>query len=174
MFEFFVITDTVVLKSEFLNSELLVHLTESVKEKKIGKCIEKYGYIISIDNLEIISAGISPADCSNRFTVSYKIKSLLPKINDVFEGHSIITTIEQTAFCGALINVFEIKKKNSIIPIQIFVTNGMRNKDFFIFKNCNCTINCTQLPATCLLKNIIVNYITYKDGVFRIIGHHVH
>lgn len=175
MFEFFTLTDTIVLKSEFLNSNLLNHLNESVKEEKIGKCIEKYGYIISIDNLEIKSAAISPADCSNRFVVSYKIKSLLPKIGDVFEGKSIITTIEQNDFHGALINVFEIQKKDNItIPVQVFITNGMRHGTVFVFKNCGCSINCAQLPAKCLLNNILVEYITYKDGVFRITGLHVH
>jgi hypothetical protein len=174
-FDNFKITNTVVLNHEYLDKNLFTHLKNTVEDQNIGKCFEKYGYIIEIYNLEIISAEITMANCSNRFEVKYEIKTIFPKIGKKFESVSIINTIQQNNFCGALLNVFEIKKKNDeIVPIQIFLTNGIKKENSLIFENCKCSITCVSFPSKCLLTDIVIDYLVYANGLFRITGKHIH
>jgi DNA-directed RNA polymerase subunit E'/Rpb7 len=175
MFDHFKIKETVVLKHKYLDNNIPIHLQKTVEKQNIGKCFEKYGYVVEIYDLEIEDSEISMANCSNRFTVKYKIKTIFPKIDKIFKAISVINTIHQSNFHGALLNIFEIKKKNGeIVPIQIFLTNGIKKENLLIFENCDCFISCVSFPSKCFLSDIVIDYLVYYNGLFKIAGKHIH
>lgn len=175
MYSWFTLTNTIVLESKFLDHNLLKNLTDKVKTQIIGSCLEMYGYVVDVENVEIVSAGISMADTTNRFQVKYNAKTIYPKKGDVYEGVLLTDTIQHEDFCGGLFTVMNILKTNGEqVPLRVFVTNGVKNENKFEFAKCSCFVTCNKEPVECSLKNIVIDCLIYKDGEFRITGQHIH
>lgn len=173
MYNWVTITDTIVLESKFLDHNLHKNVTEKAETQLIGSCSETYGYIVEIRSVEILSASISMADTTNRFKIQYNAKTVFPKKGDVYEGILLTDTIQHEDFCGGLFTVMNIvKRSGESVPLRVFVTNGVKNKNRFEFAQCSCFVICNKTPVECSLKNIVVDCLIYKDGEFRITGQH--
>lgn len=101
------------------------NILDILKLKYEGKCEETYGFISSVLEIKnILDAHVSSADSSNKFRVTYTIRSVKPRLNNTYSGEvkvccrsGIITTIgpfEEMGFvCKVLItnNEFDNKAK---------------------------------------------------------------
>lgn len=169
----FVIKDSVIVEPQHLDHNLHVYLEKNVRDSFIGKCFKNHGYIVDVIKILKYNSRITSADSTVVFDLEFEIKSLFPEVGKKYKTVSFINTFVFDQFKGSLFNLYEINNNNTKSSIQIFVTNGNKNKDELSFSTCECIINCgsTNYP---LEIDVIVDCVTYKNGQFCITGKHIH
>ena len=81
------ISTTINVPSELLGKELKSNLLRLIKEKYQHKCTRLYGYVTEVVCIkDIYEAYISKADCSNEVLLTYVIRSMKPRLNNLYEG----------------------------------------------------------------------------------------
>jgi len=82
------ISTTLTVPPHTLGKNLKNDILTLLKEKYENKCTNKlYGYVLEVVAVEdIFEAYISDADCSNKVFVTYTIRSVKPRLNNVYFG----------------------------------------------------------------------------------------
>lgn len=82
------ISTTLTIPPEMLGENLKNNMLSLLKEKYEKKCTNKlYGYVLEVVAVEdIFDAYISDADCSNKVFITYTIRSVKPRLNNVYFG----------------------------------------------------------------------------------------
>jgi len=80
------LTSTVELEPMYLHSGLKDIITRKLTEKYCKKCTQKYGYVVDLKDVNIISNKISRVNLNIEFTVSFTLECFNPK-----EGKEIET-----------------------------------------------------------------------------------
>ena len=157
------ITTTLRVPSSRLEKgKLAENITAILREKYEKKCCSKsYGFISEIVNLkEIIDARISDADSSNLFSISYTIRSIKPRLNNIYVGEvkacystgiiASIKTFEDVGFlCNVLILTREFDKKlkqNSFSSCLCVFSKG----DFITFQITELDYDLSQHTFLCI------------------------
>lgn len=177
MFDTFKLKGFVGLESKYLDINLLKHLQDEVKKQFVGKCDETYGYVVDIDDIEILSNEISKADSTNRFKVSYTAKTILPRVGNVYKTSTLCKVITIDNFRNILFNLHEPKNINGGGHIQMFITNDFNIQDNLLtFKDCECVFSCQTLPINCGIDVIVdsFKYTRHNLHQFIITGRHIH
>lgn len=127
------LTTTISVPSDKLQTlRLRLNILDLLKESFEGKCLDAYnGFIYKVVDLKSIrDASVSKADSSNRFQVEFSVKSVKPRINNVYRGSvkacystGIMTRIssfeEDYGFvCNVLIVTNSLDRKTQIVTIQ--------------------------------------------------------
>lgn len=96
------ISTTLTVQSDMLGENLKGNILTILKEKYEKKCTNKlYGYVLEVVAVEdIFDAYISTADCSNKVFVTYTIRSVKPRLNNMYFG-----TVKACYTTGILSNV---------------------------------------------------------------------
>lgn len=169
----FIIKDSIIIEPQYLNHNLSIYVEKTVKDSFIGKCRKEYGYIVDV--IEILNSKfkITSSDSTIVCNLEFKIKSLFPKVGKKYKTVSFINTFVFDKFKASLFNLYEINNNNVVSSIQIFVTNGNKDKDNLFFPDCECVVNCSNMNSPSEI-DVVVDSVSYKNGQFYIIGKHVH
>lgn len=77
----------VCIDSEYLYSDLRIHILNKLKENIINECTKDHGYILDIKKLlKIKDNYISNVNCDNIFLVEFLAETLKPEIGKRFDG----------------------------------------------------------------------------------------
>ena len=169
----FIIKNSVIVEPQYLDQNLPSHLEKKIKENFIGKCFKDYGYIIDIIKILNYKSRITAADSTIVFDLEFEIKSIFPEAGKKYKTVSFINTFVFEQFKGSLFNLFEVNNNNIQSSVQIFVTNGNKNKDELSFPDCGCVIACDRVNRP-LEIDVVIDCVTYKNGQFCITGKHIH
>jgi DNA-directed RNA polymerase subunit E'/Rpb7 len=145
------------LEPQFLNENLVLHISKSIKDQILGKCDKNNGYILKIyDNISILGNKVSSSGSGVYFNVRIDVKTLMPKIGGVYEG------VVCFLFCDGIF--VEVHGKMKIL-IRIDSMNGYKyNKIKNIFKKDTKTI------AEGDKVEISINMVKYEKQNFNCIG----
>ncbi len=172
MFDYFTIRELVTLESMYLDKHILQHIHKKLSDVKTGQCTKVHGFIKAVENVRIVSSyEISMADSSNRFLVEYSLKTILPKIGNVYASKEIVSVIEHNDFHGAIVTIDDTCDGN---PFQIFITNGVCKSKKYKFTDCKCLFPVTGKQLQFVLPCIKVDCVLFKDNQFRVTGKHLH
>lgn len=187
----FIIKNSVIVEPQYLDANLHTYLNKKVKEDFVGKCFKDYGYIVDVIKILDFKSRITSSDSINVFDLEFEICSLFPKVGNKYKTVSFINAFSYDKFKGSFFNLYEIDKNGEAgateagntsgaadfvgtkRSIQIFVTNGEKQKDLLSFSDCKCVINCDKTNSP-FEMDVIIEYVKYKEGQFCIIGKHVH
>lgn len=169
----FVIKDSVIVDPQYLDHNLHIYLEKNVKDSFIGKCFKEYGYIVDVIKILNSKCRITSSDSTIVCDLEFEIKSLFPEVGKKYKTFSLINTFVFEQFKGSLFKLYEINNNNIVSSIQIFVTNGNKDKDKLSFPDCGCVINCSNTNSPSEI-DVVVDYVAYKNGQFYITGKHVH
>lgn len=169
----FIIKNSVIVEPRYLDNNILQHLDKKVKEDFIGKCFKDYGYIVDVVKILNYKSRITSSDSIIVFDLECEISSLFPEVGKTYKTVSFVNAISFQEFKGALFNLYEITNNDVQSFIQIFVTNVDKNAEKIIFPDCSCIINCNNMNSPSEI-DVLIDYVTYKNGKFCIVGKHVH
>jgi len=170
----FIISNKVIVEPQYLDQNLHQYLEKKVKDDFIGKCFKDYGYITDVIRILKSKSKITSSDSTIVFDLEFEISSLLPEVGKKYKTVSFVNAFSFEKFKGSLFNLYEITNNDTgSTHIQIFVTNTEKNKDILSFLDCSCSINCNNINSSSEI-DVVVDYVTYKNGQFCIIGKHIH
>lgn len=88
-----------------LTSDLKVIITALVQELDMGNCSKLHGYILDVDEVNIVSCTVSESNSLLNFNINYTATTLKPKIGSLYSGRVCLIFA-----MGILVNVAEIMK----------------------------------------------------------------
>lgn len=170
----FIISNKVIVEPQYLDQNLHLYLEKKVKDDFIGKCFKDYGYITDVIRILKSKSRITSSDSTIVFDLEFEINSILPEVGKKYKTVAFVNAFSFEKFKGSLFNLYEITNNDTgSTYIQIFVTNTEKNKDILSFSDCSCSINCNNINSPSEI-DVVVDYVTYKNGQFCIIGKHIH
>lgn len=130
------VCNTITIPSTFLGFNIKYDILQLLREKYENKCFSKlHGYIIEVINIDRIhGAYVSKADCSNRIRLSYSIKCVKPRLNNIYTGN--VKACYQTGIlCD--IKIFAVKgfDCNVLVISDLFDKKTKTSK----FSTCKCS-----------------------------------
>lgn len=162
--------EIVVLEPMYLDRKILEHLTNKLKESKVGKCTKEQGFIKDIEIKNVHPAEISMSDGGTRFSVTYGVQSMLPKTGKVYITKKVVV-INHDNICCVISTIDETCEGK---PFQIFITNGVAKGKKYKFNDCTCSIPIVTQPIDFVLPNIVVDTAEYHEKQFIVTGKHIH
>ena len=129
------ISTTIVVPPEMLDANLNNNILRLLKDRYEKKCSNKlYGYVLEVVEVkEIYDAYVSDADCSNKVFVTYTIRSIKPRLNNVYFG-----TVKACYKTGILSDIGMFSEKgfdcNVLVLSDIYDRKAKINK----FSTCEC------------------------------------
>lgn len=167
-----IFNELVAIEPKYLNRRILEHIRTKLIEIKVNKCTKDFGFIKAIDIMTVRPAEISMADGSTRFSITYTIHSLLPRIGKVYNSKSVVV-INHDDICGAVITVDDSCEGH---PFHIFLINCVYKDKKYQFENCDCVLPSFDDPSATqfVLYNIVVDTVAYFEKQFRVTGKHIH
>lgn len=147
------------LDPQFLDSNIMTHLFDKIKECTEGDCTLEYGYILGVNRLvEVEDSWISSANSDIVFNVIFEAVALKPSVGDVLSG--VVCMIFQT---GILLDVND--KLKFLIPEDELREKGYElNKAGMYYKNGDTNIK--RLDEL----DVRVVELKYKDREFMCFG----
>lgn len=138
------------LPSKYLDENVRSRLLELLKSDE-GTCSKTRGVITEIVSLNaVLDNDICPADGSNRFTVDYTFRCVLPAKGDRTRGR-VITAFEEGAFvqCDGY---------------QTLAIGGKYVKNAYEYECCSVRPNDEV--------QLVITDVDFKDGKFYCVGEH--
>jgi DNA-directed RNA polymerase subunit E'/Rpb7 len=82
-----IIERRICLESQFLDSNLIIHLLEKIRSLTEDECTKEFGHILSVIRIIKIKDNIiSSSNSDNVFTLVFEAEILKPEIGSIFDG----------------------------------------------------------------------------------------
>lgn len=162
--------ELVSLEPMYLDRKILEHLRNKLKESKVGKCTKEQGFIKDIEIKKVQPAEISMSDGGTRFSVTYAVRSMLPKSGKVYTTKKVVVVNHDNVCCV----ISTIDETCEGKPFQIFIINGVVKGKKYKFNDCKCSIPIVAQPTDFMIPNIVVDTVEYHEKQFIVTGKHIH
>lgn len=162
-----IIDQKISIEARYLDSNLLSHIFNRIRELYEKKCLKKYGYILEIQELISVKNNvISAATSCAIFDVSFQARTLKPEKGDQFTG-IVFLCLE----IGLLVDILDTKTKNEIMRILI----PEKRLKGYIFDNVASIYHQKLNDKILTIEpgmniNVIIEQIKYEKCKFHCIG----
>jgi DNA-directed RNA polymerase subunit E'/Rpb7 len=147
---------TITLSPKYLNENYMDSIKNEIKEKYVGKCDEKNGYIISLkeNSIIVLRNYISSAGNGIFFKVRFNVQTIKPKVGKEYQG-KVILILNEYLF------VMTLGLMKILIPIKnapgYKMINGQFRKDDKVISKGD-------------IVNVKINVLKYENKDYQIIG----
>lgn len=170
------IEDIVTLPPNKLNKDINIHIFNLVK-KKIGTFSLSYGFILEIENINIISSDIMLINNDIIFTVSYDIKSICPKVGNIYFCTKIDSFLNKGNEYCAILTKIKIYNTKVFDVLMTNCVNDVENDNTIMFDTCDCKIVVNEsdnVDVDISYLKIKLDYVGFKNNKFVLTGRHIH